>query len=330
MILLTLTFLLIFGNTAVKAQHIETLQSGRGVSLRGLSVVDDKVVWVSGSKGTVARSTDGGRHWDWMLVPGYETRDFRDIEGFDENTAVIIAIAEPAHILRTTDGGKSWKLVYENNAKGMFLDAMDFSGNQSGIVVGDVTGGHLFIARTSDGGLTWRESIEPYTSADSTEGCFASSGTNIRLNSKGDYFFVTGGRKSRVISPRAAVALPFDNSKSSTGANSIAVSTNGRLIVVGGDFASDTLRSRNCFVSVDNGQTWMACSQSPRGYRSCVEFLSPKQVITCGLNGVDISDDAGLTWRPISADSYHVCRKAKQGSAVFLSGNNGQIGKLVP
>ncbi|HTF20843.1 MAG TPA: hypothetical protein VK658_22370 [Chryseolinea sp.] len=316
--------------TYTDAQRIETLHDDRSVSLRGLSVVTDKVVWVSGSRGTVGRSQDGGRNWDWLTVPGYESRDFRDIEAFDTNTAVITAIAHPAHILRTVDGGKSWKLVYENNSKGMFLDAMDFSDDRHGIVVGDAVKGRLFLARTSDGGITWHEISDKYTVADSTEGCFASSGTNIRLRSDGGYVFVTGGLKSRMISGSAAVALPFDNSKTSTGANSVAVEKSGLLMIaVGGDFAVDSLRDKTCFVSKDGGATWRAPKSSPYGYRSCVEFLSGDRAMACGLNGVDVSYDSGNTWTSVSRDSFHACRKAKKGTAVFLSGNNGRIGKLI-
>src|SRR5689334_5547680 len=108
----------------VKAQHIEVVHSGRGVSLRGLSVVSDKIIWVSGSGGTVGRSTNGGKDWQWIVLPGYEHSDFRDIEAFDATEAVILAVGEPAVILKTNDAGRSWQKVYENNTKGMFLDAM--------------------------------------------------------------------------------------------------------------------------------------------------------------------------------------------------------------
>jgi photosystem II stability/assembly factor-like uncharacterized protein len=270
-------------------------------------------------------------HWDWITVPGYEARDFRDIEAFDENTAVIMAIAQPAHILRTENGGKSWNLVYENKTKGMFLDAMDFSSDRKGIVVGDVVNGHLFVARTKDGGRTWREApLSDLSKADSTEGCFASSGTNVRLGANGDYHFVTGGRKSRIISNKSSGVLPFDNSRASTGANSLAVERDSQLmIVVGGDFAADSIRAKTCFFSKDAGRTWAVPLKPPYGYRSCVEFISPGQAIACGLNGVDVSTDGGETWKSISGESFHACRKAKKGTAVFLSGNNGRIGKLV-
>src|SRR5438270_4464846 len=49
-----------------KSPQIKILQQGTKTSLRGLSVVTDRVVWVSGSNGTVGKSTDGGDHWKWL------------------------------------------------------------------------------------------------------------------------------------------------------------------------------------------------------------------------------------------------------------------------
>jgi hypothetical protein len=61
-----------------------------------------------------------------------------------------------------------------------------------------------------------------------------------------------------------------------------------------------------------------------------VEFLEKKQWITCGLNGVDITNDDGNTFTIISKEGFHVVRKAKKGKAVFFAGNGGRIGKLIP
>src|SRR6187397_1600423 len=88
-----------------RSQTIEVLQTGTKTSLRGLSVVSDKIIWVSGSNATVAKSIDAGKTWQWINIKGFEKRDFRDIEAWDCNTAIIMAIAEPAVILKTTDAG---------------------------------------------------------------------------------------------------------------------------------------------------------------------------------------------------------------------------------
>jgi len=77
------------------AQKITLLTSSTKTSIRGLSVVSDKIIWASGSNGTVGKSVDGGKTWQWIIVKNFEKNDFRDIEAFDAKTAIVIAIAEP-------------------------------------------------------------------------------------------------------------------------------------------------------------------------------------------------------------------------------------------
>jgi photosystem II stability/assembly factor-like uncharacterized protein len=334
--LLFCLFLLLSQLLFAQKPTIEILTSGNKTSLRGLSVVNDNVVWVSGSGGTVGKSSNGGKNWKWMTVRGFEKKEFRDIEAFDASTAVIMAIDTPATILKTIDGGDSWKIVYENRTKGMFLDAMDFVGDQYGIVIGDPIAGKIFIAETYNSGDSWTE-LRPdgkRAVADSGEAFFAASGTNIRLMIDKQFFAVSGGTKSRLIKKFDASPLPLIQGQETTGANSIDVYDNGngkgsnRMIVVGGDFKADTSSQKNCFITTDGGKTWKAPKEPPHGYRSCVEYLSKDDLLSCGLTGVDYSFNDGKTWQWISKESFHVCRIAKQGTAIFLAGNNGKIGKI--
>jgi photosystem II stability/assembly factor-like uncharacterized protein len=332
---LFLTCLLIFGAICAHAQKIEMLTSGNKVSIRGLSVVTDKVIWVSGNNGRVGKSIDGGKTWKWIVVKGFETRDFRDIEAFDAVTALIMAVAEPANILKTNDGGETWKVVYENHAKGMFLDAMEFWDPIGGIVVGDPINNKFFIARTFDGGDTWREIPEKnLPRSDSGEACFAASGTNLRVLDLDEACFVSGGLRSRFFWKGTTINLPIIQGKESTGANSIAVRDDKKVrkslhfVVVGGDFARDTIAERNCFYTTDGGKNWVAPNTPPHGYRSCVEYLPKNKLVCCGTSGVDISTDGGKNWRLISKEGFHVCRKAKNGNAIFLAGSNGKIARL--
>ena len=320
---------------SLAAQTVEMLSSDRKVSIRGLSVVNDQVIWVSGNNGQVGRSIDGGKTWVWRVVKGFEKRDFRDIEAFDAATAVIMAIAEPANILKTIDGGETWKVVYENPKKGMFLDAMEFWDQFSGIVIGDPIDGKFFIARSFDEGETWKEIPEKnLPAADSGEACFAASGTNVMVLDKDEACFVSGGLKSRFFWKGSPIPLPIVQGRESAGANSIAVRDKQKvknslhLVVVGGDFAKDTSSYKNCFYSKDGGKNWIAPVTPPRGYRSCVEYITKNKLITCGTTGVDVSTDGGKNWKLISSEGFHVCRKAKNGTAVFLAGPNGKIGKL--
>ncbi|MBC8032533.1 MAG: oxidoreductase [Chitinophagaceae bacterium] len=316
-------------------QRIQLLQSGNKVSLRGLSVVTDKIIWVSGNKGTVGRSVDSGKTWKWIAVKGFEKRDFRDIEAFDAVTAVIMAIEEPAQLLKTVDGGETWKIVYTNTTKGMFLDAMEFWNEESGIVIGDPVDGRFFIGRTFDGGSTWGDiPKDRLPLANAGEACFAASGTNVRSLTLAEACFVTGGSCSRLLWKGKPVELPFPQGKASTGANSIAIrdskKRNGSsyFVVVGGDYTQDTLSEKNCFITKDAGKTWVVPPQPPHGYRSCVEFITMKELLACGTSGVDFSTDGGMHWSLISNTGFHVCRKAKNGKSVWLAGADGRIGIL--
>ena len=325
-----LLFVVCFFSITANAQTVKLLNSGSKASFRGLSVVDDKTLWVSGTAGTVGRSVDGGENWTWMTVKGFEKTDFRDIEAFDAKTAIIMGIASPAYILKTTDGGNNWKLMYENKDTSMFLDAMEFWNEQSGIVIGDPLGDKVFIARTFDGGDTWRGiPTENIPTADKGEAFFASSGTNVRKLTKQEAVFVSGGLRSRLFIRDKKIDLPILQGKESTGANSVAVKDKKTLIIVGGDFTTKDSATKNCVITLDGGATFTMPVVGPHGYRSCVEFLSKKTWISCGLNGVDYSTDEGQNWSWISKDSFHACRKAKKGKAVYFSGGGGRIGKLV-
>lgn len=310
-------------------QLINVIDSGRKTSLRGLSVVDDNVVWASGSNGTVARSVDGGKTFEWLTVAGYEKRDFRDIEAFDKNTAIIMGISEPAIILKTKDGGKSWYKVFEDSTKGMFLDAMDFDDHNNGIVIGDPINDRLFIAFTSDNGEHWnsRDKILVMPAVTAGEACFASSGTNVVFSKEHSYYIVTGGKESRLIDGSGKQLLPVTQGGESTGANSIASFDGKTYVIVGGDFANDKNNDSNCVIISSNYK--MKIPQTPpHGYRSCVEYITKGKLVTCGTSGVDISQDGGMNWELISTQSFHVCQKAKKGNKVLLAGSNGKIAML--
>ena len=310
------------------AQKIHLLDSGNRVSLRGLSVVSKKVFWVSGTKGTIGITLNGGQHIQWTTVNGYADRDFRDIEAFDETTALIMAIDSPAVILKTSDGGRSWRKVFEDNRSGMFLDAMYFQNNHDGIVAGDPVDDKFFLAATKDGGESWsvlKESECPV--ADSGEALFAASGSNIISNKK-KIFFVSGGITSHFIHGNHKIKLPLLQGKSSAGANAIDIAEDGRMIMVGGDFSADTISAGNCSITDDAGKTFLSPVQSPYGYKSSISYIGSNTWICCGTSGVDISTDHGMNWKHLSDQRFHIVKKAKKGNKIILAGSNGKVGEM--
>ena len=90
------SFTLVFAQTL----SLEKLKSDVKSSFRGLSVVNQKIVWVSGQMGTVLKTINGGRTWDDVSVPNSGKTDFRDIEGFDSNTAIVMGIDSPAQFYK--------------------------------------------------------------------------------------------------------------------------------------------------------------------------------------------------------------------------------------
>jgi hypothetical protein len=323
--------------TLSHAQRIKVLTDSAKISLRGLSVVNDNIIWASGTKGRVGKSTDGGNFFVWTTVKGHEQRDFRDIEAFDANTALIMAVDSPAVILKTKDGGKSWSEVFHDDRKGMFLDAMGFDDHGNGMVVGDPIDGKLFIATTANYGDKWialRSDDNEYTAGEG-EAFFAASGTNVYITGnkyKPFICFVTGGTDSRLFINGSPAALNIIHGQGSQGANSVTVDpTMKKIVIVGGDFNNDSSFKNNIQIFTVDGERLLQApvQRPPHGYRSCVTFLTPTVLITCGTSGVDVSTDGGLNWRLISNESYNVCAKAKNGSAVFLAGKDGRIAKVV-
>lgn len=316
-------------------QTIVRLTSGTKTSIRGLSVVDDSVAWVSGSNGWIASTIDGGATWRWQQLKGYEAFDFRDIEAFSANKAVTVNAGSPAVILLTEDGGNNWREVYRNDSPDIFLDGMDFWNTGTGLIYGDPINGKMQLLKTVDGGRSWSDiSDNIKISLAEGEASFAASGTNIRTVADGKCWIATGGVQSRIFYSSdygqnwRAYPMPIIQGQSSTGPFSMAFKADGSGVVVGGNYLLDTLRTKNSFITGDGGKTWTAPRVNPFGYRSSVELINGDRVIATGTSGLDVSYDGGKTWKNISTEGFHVVRTSKSGALVLLAGSNGRIARI--
>ena len=317
------------------AQEVKILTKGTNSSLRGLSVVDENIVWSSGSNGKVARTSDGGISFQWFIIQGYEQRDFRDIHAFDSITAVIIAIDTPAVILKTKDGGRSWYKVFEDNRPGMFLDAMHFE-DKYGVVIGDPIDGRPFIAKTSDYGEAWQVQYLQNDCQQTINGeaFFAASGSNIQLIKKTGTFFplyVSGGIQSRLFFQGECFTLPLQSGKNYTGANGLIYSSRVKKgVIVGGDF-SDVKRTDSAIVIFELNKT-LNIGQPlsiPAGYKSGVAFLGKEDIVTCGTTGVDKWTAKNNEWTNLSNHSFHAVQSAPNHKTLYLCGSKGYIAKII-
>ena len=327
-------FLIIFQNGFAQNSgnySINILTQKKGISLRGLSIPNENTIWASGSKGSIAISTDGGARFNWKQIVGYETRDFRAIYAWNANEAIAVAIAAPAIVLKTKDGGVSWYKVYENKDTLMFLDAIKFKDSVQGSIVGDPMGNQIFLLNTNDKGEHWQEVTANHFTSKLKDGeaFFASSNSNIAY-ANGSEFLITGGLSSRLWIDGNAIDLPIVQGEKTTGANSIAISpSSNNMIIVGGDFTKKN-NAENNITGFKYKSKWSIKKKigNPHGYKSSVSFITNNFVIVCGTSGVDFSKNKGKKWELISTESFHVVQKQPNKKAAILAGSDGRIGSI--
>ena len=314
--------------------------SGTNAGLRGVSVVDDRTAWASGSKGTVLRTIDGGSTWALRPVPGAETTDFRDIEAFGPDEAVVMGIGRPAKIFRTTDGGATWAQTFADDSPGVFLDGLAFFDEKNGLAVGDPIDERFFVISTTDGGASW--TLLPPDSRPTAlagEAAFAASGTSLAVTDDDRVWLTTGGPVSRVWRSEdrgrhwEPVSSALLEGSPSAGGFSVAFLDAQTGLTVGGDYKAETAAVGNAAVSSDGGKTWLAVEdRRPGGFRETVAFVPgtrPPIAITVGPSGSDYSPDLGKTWTPIVAPAgFHALDFARRGQAGWAVGRDGLIAKL--
>src|ERR1700681_1210755 len=105
--------------TALGSAHAqwEMQTSNTTADLRGIHSVRNGVAWASGTNGTVLRTEDSGFVWQGCAVPpGAEHLDFRGVQGFDANTAMVMSSGKGdlSRLYKTTDGCHTWRLVIKN------------------------------------------------------------------------------------------------------------------------------------------------------------------------------------------------------------------------
>jgi photosystem II stability/assembly factor-like uncharacterized protein len=331
-----------------------TMQSsGTHASLRGIHSVDGKVAWASGSGGTVLRTIDGGEHWTQCATPDAAKDgaklDFRGVQAWDANTAIVMSSGpdELSRLYKTTDGCKTWKLLFQNSDKNGFWDSFIYLSENYGTILGDPTDGQFTLFYTNNSGETWHRIHNRGLNADAQQnGAFASSNSNL-LKPFGTDGFITGGKAgSFLYKTNSGVVcltcnskdkISFDKQKyekysislksgtESSGAFSIDISNypDRNFVAVGGDYTKPNESSGTAAWSNDGGKTWTASTKPPHGYRSTVQWSdSLKLWLTAGTNGSDFSTDDGKTWKPLDDGNWNAL------SLPFLVGSDGRIARL--
>lgn len=309
--------------------------TGSAARLRGLSVVNERMVWTSGSLGTVLRTTNKGATWRSVGPPGTENLQFRDIEAFDADTALILSIGNgtDSRIYRTTNAGRTWSLVFINEDPQAFYDCMAFFDKHRGLALSDPVNGRFRILATNDGGRSWHVVAAEMPPALPAEFAFAASGQCITTAGGRDAWFGTGGDAiARVFHSEDrgqswTVANTPIRSGPSAGIFALAFRDPRHGLASGGDFFLPAASPDALALSNDGGSSWRLVADAPNQYRSGAHWVTGTDAIIVGPSGSDASFNQGRSWHRFDNGSFDTVDCAG-GYACWASGEQGRVAYL--
>ena len=309
--------------------------TGSTARLRGLSAVSEQTAWASGSVGTVLRTTNKGATWQSVGPPGTASLQFRDIEAFDADTAVIMSIGDTPdafRFYRTTNGGRTWTLVYQNTEPTAFYDCMAFWDRHRGLAMSDPINGRFRILATNDGGRSWDIVDADMPPALPGEAGFAASGQCITTAGGRDVWFGTGGPAARVFhSSDRGLTWTVHNTPIRSGPSAVIFALAFRDprhgLASGGDFAAPTASPDALALSNDGGDSWTLVADAPNEYRSGATWVTGRDAIIVGPSGSDASFDQGRSWQRFDDGSFDTVDCAG-GHACWASGEQGRVAYL--
>jgi photosystem II stability/assembly factor-like uncharacterized protein len=194
----TFLSLTLFLTSAANIHAQWTLQDAHTTAdLRGIVNVGHGVAWASGTDGTILRTEDAGFVWQLCSKPpNAEHLDFRAIQAFDNNTAVVMSSGKGdlSRLYKTTDGCQTWTLLFTNPDKDGFWDAILFSDKYGGWLLGDPVDGSFVVDSIRVGSdkvdihnlprpNNWTEMRDSKDLAAGHRGAFAASNSSLALPS---------------------------------------------------------------------------------------------------------------------------------------------------
>jgi photosystem II stability/assembly factor-like uncharacterized protein len=295
------------------------------------------IVWASGSKGLILRSTDLGKTWNHLSVPNADKLDFRGIFAVNETTAYLMSIGEGSNsrIYKTSDLGVTWTLQYTADRPAIFLDGIQCISPTHCFAISDPVDGKFFLLSTTDGSHWSELSREKMPAALPKEGIFAASNsaflaTENPATHSTELFFGTGGPAARVFHSSdsghtwTVSETPLAHSNASSGIFSLC-RAGKTLVIVGGDYKATTTATAVAAYSPDDGRIWKLSNTQPGGFRSGVVAFDATSIIAVGTSGTDVSHDLGFNWQPAGPLNLNAATFSPSLHSGWAAGPNGTI-----
>ena len=339
-----------FAQEKVRQPKLASQNSNTINGLIAVSPVNERVVWAAGRNGTFVKTTNGGKTWTAGVVVGAETLQFRGLYAVSERVAYLQSIGNNTtdfRIYKTTDGGATWTMQFQNQNPLAFYDCISFWTPRRGLSHSDSGNGIFPDLRTRDGGRHWEDISANMPPPLPGEASFAASNTCLATQGSRNAWIATGGSTAaRILATTDggntwnAYDTPIVSSPSA-GAFTVAFRDPYRGIVGGGDLDPTDPNNARTATSRDGGRTWTLTNAPPvtgaifglayvdggnREARSS-DDESRSVVITANSGGAAWTPDEGKTWFSLPLTGYWAVAFASP-KAGWLVGVNGTITKI--
>jgi len=320
---------------ASRELSLEPLVTNTEASIRAIHVVDENVVWASGSEGTYLLTTDNGNSWKTGQVQGAEDDDFRSIYAWDSQHALVFGVSTPGRGYYTATSGEDWEVVYENDSRGIFFNTLKFADIYRGLAISDAIDSVPFVIKTVNGGISW-ERVTGLPVLREKEFHFAASNSCIEYLPSGRIWIITGGGDARVFHSGDdglnwnVVETDITHRSGSSGIFSVSFADDKRGVIVGGTYDNPALNDSIAAYTTDGGMTWINSEKMPAEYRSCALWLNGNRdiVLAVGKTGWDYSSDDGRNWKFLSDSGYYTARPVPGTMSGFAAGSDGRIARF--
>jgi photosystem II stability/assembly factor-like uncharacterized protein len=284
-----------------------TQTSGTTQRLRQVRAVDSSVVWICGNAGIVLSTTNGGNYWI-IKTPTDTLYTNYSIDAISDQIAWVTGTSTAGvnfKIWKTTDGGNSWQVQYQNSNG--FANGIRFFDANNGICFADpdpYPSTNWEILTTSNGGTIWNRVPEAnFPPADVAVGEYGVAGA---IDIIGNTIWActwagSGGTRNRIYKS-TDMGLNWTVSYYTT------VEESGSHYIAFSDTANGVDLSLNgelCLTS-DGGTNWSVSNVYPITYKFVANIPGTNEYIGVGNFGLaSYSTDGGSTWTPTTTGTLN-------------------------
>jgi photosystem II stability/assembly factor-like uncharacterized protein len=244
-----------------------------------------------GDQSRIYHTTNLGDRWDLQFV-NREPSGFLDCMAFSDGLHGVV-VGDPVNgkfqILRTHDGGKSWRYSDPRKMPAAVAGEGAFAASNSCITtqgrrnVWFVTGGGAArVFRSTDGGKSWKVSVTPIAHGEASAGIFS-------------------------------VAF-FDKLHGT---------------IAGGDYRHPETGGLNLAATEDGGKTWRLVQITPQKFFSAITYVSGHELVAvAGSSASAFSRDGLRSWDSFFSDGFNALSAPRGAGVLFAAGANGRVSRM--